>query len=63
MQTLKEVFQREDERINLKNMALCTSIVVLLVFLAFGFRDMQVSVQQSAPPTPAPVTADGSMVN
>mgnify|MGYP006919315492 CR=1 FL=1 len=38
MQMLKEVFQREDERFNLKNGAICISIVVLIVFLAFALE-------------------------
>jgi hypothetical protein len=63
MQMLKEVFQREDERFNLKNGAICISIVVLIVFLAFAFRGVHVSLQQSPPSTQVSPTADDATGN
>ena len=59
MQTLKDIFKREDERVNIRNMALCISIVVLVVFLAFGLKGMHFVFQQSPATTPTAVTADG----
>ena len=53
MQTLKDVFRREDERLNLVNMSLCIAIVVLLVVMAFGIREMRFAVQKSPVEQPA----------
>lgn len=58
MQTLKDVFQREDERVNLKNMAICTTVVILVVFLAFGLRGMHFVFQQSPTSTPTSIVVD-----
>lgn len=64
MQTLKDVFKREDERMNVRNVALCVSIVVFIVFLAFGLRGMHFAFQQSPiTTTPTAVTADGENTN
>ena len=62
MQTLKDVFRREDERLNLVNMGICIALVVLLVVVVFGIREMRFAVQQSpveqAAPVPTEATTD-----
>ena len=63
MQTLKDIFKREDERLNLKNGAICISIVVLIVLLAFGFKGLNFALQQSPTTTPTAITADGENTN
>ncbi|MBT3604308.1 MAG: hypothetical protein HOE48_17500 [Candidatus Latescibacteria bacterium] len=64
MQTLKDVIKREDERVNLKNGAICISIVVIIVFMAFGLRGMHFAFEQSPATTPVTtVTADGEDTN
>ena len=56
MQTLKDVFRREDERLNLVNMGLCIALVVLLVVVAFGMREMRFAVQKSPVEKPVPTS-------
>jgi len=59
MQTLKEVFSREEERIHIRNGALCISIVVLVVLLAFGLRGLHFALHQSPPVASITLTTDG----
>ena len=58
MQTLKDVFKRENERAHLKNGAICISIVIIVVLLAFGLKGMHFAFQQSPATTPATVITD-----
>ena len=52
MTTLHEILSRTDERLNLKNMGLCTLVVLVLVTVAFGilnFRSIFPQTQEKAP--------------
>jgi hypothetical protein len=63
MQTLKDVLKRENERVHLKNGAICISIVIIVVLLAFGLKGMHFAFQQSPPKTPTSVITDGENNN
>ncbi|MGA1198162.1 MAG: hypothetical protein ACO36I_16880 [Candidatus Latescibacterota bacterium] len=63
MQTLKDVLKRENERVHLKNGAICISIVIIVVLLAFGLKGMHFAFQQSPPTTPTSVITDGENNN
>lgn len=58
MQTLKDVFKRENERAHLKNGAICISIVILVVLLAFGLKGIHFALQQSPETPPTSVITD-----
>lgn len=47
MQTWKEIFSREEERQNLKNIGFCLLIVVALVVGAFALTSLQIFLEQS----------------
>ena len=60
MQTLKDVFKREDERLNLVNVSLCVAIVVAVVVLLFGIGELNFAFMGStADPPPAVVQTEG----
>jgi len=63
MQTLKDVFKREDERVNLKNGAIVISIVIIVVLLAFGLKGMHFAFQQSPTTTSTPVITNSENNN
>ena len=54
MQTLREVFWREDERLNLVNTAICIALVVLLVVVVFGLGELRLAVQNNPSEKPVP---------
>ena len=41
MQTLHDIFSREGERFDLKNMGFCTLVVLILVGFAFGLLNIR----------------------
>jgi Tfp pilus assembly protein PilX len=47
MQTWKEVFSREEERQNLKNIGFCLLVVLTLVVGAFALTSLQIFFEQS----------------
>lgn len=47
MQTWKEVFSREEERQNLKNIGFCLLVVVSLVVGAFALTSLEIFLEQS----------------
>lgn len=47
MQTWKEVFRREEERQNLKNIGFCLAVVVTLVVGSFVLTSLQVIFEQT----------------
>lgn len=58
MQTLKDVFKREDERLNLINVAVCVALIVAIVSFVFGLTEMKFAFQSSPPDAvPAAVQA------
>lgn len=59
MQTLKDVLSRENERIHIRNGAVCISIVVLVVLLAFGLQGIHFALQEAPPMTSMTLSSDG----
>ncbi len=48
MRTLKDVMGQAEERTNLRNVILCTVVVIVLVTLSFGMREFR-SLFQKGP--------------
>ena len=40
MPSLKQILSHEDERLNLKNAGICVALVLLLVLVVFGFKNL-----------------------
>ena len=47
MQSLKEVMDREEERLNLRNVGLCVVAVLVLVAITFGVAELRFLFQDT----------------
>ncbi|MDP6042767.1 MAG: hypothetical protein QGG64_29730 [Candidatus Latescibacteria bacterium] len=60
MQTLKEIFRREDERLNLLNGAIVIFIVVSFIILAFALSEMRFGALDTSSQKDAPAPSQDS---
>lgn len=64
MQTLKEIFMREDERLNLRNGAICILIVASLIIVVFALSELRFGTQDTSLQKDAPTAAhEGESTN
>ena len=63
MQTLKEIFMREDEKLNLRNGAITIFIVISFVIVAMTISEMRFDAPDTASQENVPTTTQQSANN